>query len=261
MDCDFWKSIGIAKHFRWNFSGTMGPSQWRQVIIITRGHLCLLHPFKRDIQIGFSVGWYTQENNLERNPKFACGRMYDDHGESAKEQIKPDICQTPFHQKYFRENNSVPFLETKHVPQKTGNNLGHKVRNCVSPLPEHSWVCISVGKKIFPLYPYLGGLSFTLSKRWSIFFKWCDGNVFWQGTILRVFRWFLVQAASGFDCCPEPGKQCDGHMVASLGATIGFVGFPMVFRSEVTIGFDCLFWLSTVGQTMRCSSLPQTYFV
>ena len=75
---------------------------------------------------------------MERNPKFACGRMYDDHGESAKEQIKPDICQTPFHQKYFRENNSVPFLETKHVPQKTGNNLGHKVRNCVSPLPEHS---------------------------------------------------------------------------------------------------------------------------
>ena len=118
MDCDFWKSIGIAKHFRWNFSGTMGPSQWRQVIIITRGHLFLLHPFERDIQIGFSVGWYTQENNLERNPKFACGRMYDDHGESAKEQIKPDICQTPFHQKYFRENNSVPFLETKHVPQK-----------------------------------------------------------------------------------------------------------------------------------------------
>ena len=95
----------------------------------------------------------------------------------------------------------------------------------------------------------------------QFFFKWCDGNVFWQGTILRVFRWFLVQATSGFDCCPEPGKQCDGHMVASLGATIGFVGFPMVFRSEATIGFDCLFWLSTVGQTMRCSSLPQTYFV
>ena len=29
MDCDFWKSIGIVKHFRWNFSGTMGPSQWQ----------------------------------------------------------------------------------------------------------------------------------------------------------------------------------------------------------------------------------------
>ena len=36
---------------------SVGPSQqWRQVNIITRGHLCLLHPFERDIQIGFSVG-------------------------------------------------------------------------------------------------------------------------------------------------------------------------------------------------------------
>ena len=123
------------------------PSQWRQVIIITRGHLCLLHASVRKGRTNcfFLVGWHTQENNLERNLNFACGCMYDDHGTSAKEQTKPDICQTPFHQKYFRENKSVLFLETKHVPQKTGNNLGHKVRNCVSPLHEHSWVCISVG--------------------------------------------------------------------------------------------------------------------
>ena len=62
-----------------------------------------------------------------------------------------------------------------------------------------------------------------------------------------------------FDCCPKPGKQCDGHMVASW-ATIGFDGFPMVFRSEATIGFDCIFWLSTVGQTMQCSlTVAQVY--
>ena len=54
------------------------PSQWRQVITITRGHLCLLHPFERDVQTVFSVGWYTQENYLKRNPKFAWGCIYDE---------------------------------------------------------------------------------------------------------------------------------------------------------------------------------------
>ena len=130
------------------------PSQWRQVITITRGHLCLLHPFKRDVQTVFSVGWYTQENYLKRNTKFACRCIYDDHRTSAKEQIKPEICQTPFHQTIFpwKQFSAIPRNETC-ATKKTGNNLGHKVRNCVSPLPEHSWVCISVGKKIFPLYP------------------------------------------------------------------------------------------------------------
>ena len=34
----------------------------------------------------------------------------------------------------------------------------------------------------------------------------------------------------------------------------------MVFRSEATIGFDCIFWLSTVGQTMQCSlTVAQVY--
>ena len=45
-----------------------------------------------------------------------------------------------------------------------------------------------------------------------------------------------------------------------VGQLLAFDGFPMVFRSEATIGFDCIFWLSTVGQTMQCSlTVAQVY--
>ena len=111
----------------------------------------------------------------------------------------------------------------------------------------------------FSTLPLLGWTGFLTLKTMVNFFKWCDGNVFLAGNHFNGLPMVFGSGNQRFDCCPKPGKQCDGHMVASW-ATIGFDGFPMVFRSEATIGFDCFLWLSTVGQTMRCSlTVAQVY--
>ena len=164
MDCDFWKSIGIVKHFWWNFSGTavtMAPSDHHYTRTI--GHLCLLHPFERDVQTVFSVGWYTHKNNLERSPQFAWGYIYDDHEASAKEQIKPDICQTPFHQTIFpwKHFSAIPRNETCATKKQAitwATKCGTVSHHSLS-IPESAFLW---GRRFSPFtLTYIGGLGFA----------------------------------------------------------------------------------------------------